>query len=536
MPNNPAKTNQVILHTRKDWYDWYRSVKSKGRRNWKHFSPEDDHEPGPSLIAPESPDIELPPPLELDEGMTADQREGAVSLYHLNNMTLLRNTRWRLVLYSYELQKHYAFKEADRKMSDHINATVSAQIRSEISDFSSAAARLAYLYKHYKEDFDEACRDAAEHYDELMLDFSLTESWIARWEKAMDNCMRLELVVTSRGGWLKDLRFLVSPLDQETAFAAYYDYREGGKLHDEANVTQWAQKLRHLEQLSPQRATKSFVRPYACAVDASDDVSQAHRKRRRSEAATDEQQPPSRRPRQARYGQKPLCKACNQAVHQIDRCWAVFPHKAPSTVSSSDLDALKHRMEAAAAQDPVLRVEIHRARQREANSTEDALVTCARRIFTPHNKFVARFRTNQNNYDVIYEQLLSAANIYDQNHPNETFRIADTSPRSDQFMVERRFHGPSRSALPVRTKQSDPPPRAARPPSNDTPPRVPYKCYACHKENCWSTNHSKEEQDQARKAFREKNKGASLKTYNAFLLDIEETPPVTMSTPFATKR
>ncbi|CAK7274201.1 hypothetical protein SEPCBS119000_006050 [Sporothrix epigloea] len=367
MPNKLYRSDWTILHTRKDWRRWYSNVRCVAGLEWKHFSPEDDHVPGPSLVAPKFPAMEPHQPFEYEEGLTEAEQEKAVRQYQLENDIIYRNTQLRWQEFSYEYQTYRDFKKADRNLSEHMNATVSNHIRSQISAFGSAAERLAYLYTHYKEDHYEACEDAAKNYKDLMLDFSPTESWIARWEETVENCIRLELAEISRGRWLNDLRTLLSHSDPDVAYTAYHEYSKGEKKHTPENVIKWAHELRRMESLVPERVDNGIVHPPAYAPDDSDDDSQAQRKRRRSEAATDEQQPPSRRPRQARYGQKPLCKACNQAVHQIDRCWAVFPHKAPSTVSSSDLNTLKQRMEAAAAQDPVLRVEINRARQREAN-------------------------------------------------------------------------------------------------------------------------------------------------------------------------
>ncbi|CAK7263193.1 hypothetical protein SEPCBS119000_000361 [Sporothrix epigloea] len=367
MPQYPANTEWVILRSRRDWRHWYDCVKCVAARDWKYFSPENDHVPGPSLVAPERPVLEeYHQPFEYDEHMKEAELDEAVRQYQLENDTRYRNTRLRYQEYSYEYQDYRIFADADQRLSEHITATVSIHIRSKISAFGSAAERLAYLYKHYKEDRGEARRDATKNYEDIKQDFSLTESWILRWEETVDDCMRLGLIEIVEGCWLEDLGLLLSPLDRLVAFEAYHEFKKGGETHKPENVIKWANKLRRVEHRASQGVNNGIVQPYAPAPDDSDDVSQARRKRARSQTTTGEQQP-SRRPHRARYGQEPLCKACNQAVHQIDRCWAVFPHKAPSTVSSSDLNTLKLRLEAAAAQDPVLRMEVNRARDREAN-------------------------------------------------------------------------------------------------------------------------------------------------------------------------
>ncbi|CAK7268291.1 hypothetical protein SEPCBS119000_002985 [Sporothrix epigloea] len=72
-----------MVNTNKDWRRWFNYIKAAAGDEWRHFSPEDDYVPEPNLAAPEVPVIELRPPLNLQEGKSAEQRKEAERIYHL---------------------------------------------------------------------------------------------------------------------------------------------------------------------------------------------------------------------------------------------------------------------------------------------------------------------------------------------------------------------------------------------------------------------------------------------------------------------
>jgi hypothetical protein len=61
------------------------------------------------------------------------------------------------------------------------------------------------------------------------------------------------------------------------------------------------------------------------------------------------------------------------------------------------------------------------------------------------------------------------------------------------YFTDRQYY--RRPQQPSRTRQYTPSNRSYRPPQKTK------KCFVCHKEGCWSSNHTQEERDKSRKKF-----------------------------------
>ncbi|CAK7268293.1 hypothetical protein SEPCBS119000_002986 [Sporothrix epigloea] len=261
MAEAAEKKYAVMLNTNKDWRRWFNYIKAAAGDEWRHSSPEDDYVPEPNLAAPEVPVIELRPPLNLQEGKSAEQLKEAERIYHLEAARIDQNNRALNHRYTYALQRHNQIKQANKDLGDLINNTVSDYIRDQICGFTNARERLVFVYGEYKEVRSEARTDATKTYEELLSNFTPTESWIGRWEKAVAEGLRLKVAVTEEGKWLEDLAYTLHPLNQLVANEGHREYKVGGKMHEEKNVNKWAQELRHLR--NPNAAKKGIARPQA---------------------------------------------------------------------------------------------------------------------------------------------------------------------------------------------------------------------------------------------------------------------------------
>ncbi|KJR83480.1 uncharacterized protein SPSK_04344 [Sporothrix schenckii 1099-18] len=357
------------LYSRRDWYKWVEMVRDTAASYWTYWDPLYRKPKERRLQAPRACQRgPHPGSLRTPLGPRHPQETSPTGRPTATPATLDRGELPEFSRYWTERELYTAYDNKQSVVRSLIHRSVAPHIADRLDDLpdDSIAGWLAFLYKHYGENKEEAMLLAEKEYQAVLGKFiaRTPKEWFTSWRNALHECGRLNLPCTISGSWLRDLYVVLIPHFADIAIEtrrAYnskdpdeYDVRRASHLESEVlQATTWLERSRSLY-------SGRVVKGFGCtaSLDPADDGAiQGAANKGLPAQNTDEQPPPyaqkttyKKRPRTNTRGgiHRPVkrqqgdpgekkCEGCLKTGHTWEQCWGLFPEKAPKGVHTSRL-------------------------------------------------------------------------------------------------------------------------------------------------------------------------------------------------------